>query len=115
MQRNVDESNKSQSSFALPIRCSVKRRKMRPPKPLNRPKLAEYLWRRDIAGPAAAAALGRTRQWLALVLLPFDDPRRRVPDLGDLERIHEWTEGEITPADFYPPELQARPAPAAAE
>ncbi len=78
-----------------------------PPAPLERPKLAEFLWRRDIRGPEAGRILGRSRQWVALVLLPFNDPRRRIPDPEDLERIHAWTCGEITPADFYPPELNA--------
>jgi len=72
------------------------------PAPLERPKLATFLWERDISSIEAARALGRTREWLRLILLPFSDSRRRIPDSADLEKIHIWTKGEIRPADFYP-------------
>lgn len=75
------------------------------PAPLERPKLATFLFERDITTAAAAAALGRTREWLRLILLPFNDPRRRIPDAQDLEKIHVWTKGAITPSDFYPAHL----------
>lgn len=76
-----------------------------PPAPLRRPKLAQFLFERDLSFAAAGEQLGRTREWVRLICLPFDDPRRRVPDLDDMERIVAWTGGEVTPADFYPPEL----------
>lgn len=75
------------------------------PSPLERPKLATFLFERDISPGEASRALGRTREWLRLICLPFNDPRRRIPDEADLAKIHAWTKGEITPADFYPPHL----------
>lgn len=86
----------------------------RVPEPLKRPKLAKFLWDRDVKFAAAGEALGRTGEWVRLICLPFDDPRRRVPDAKDLERIHTWTNGEITPADFYPPHLNQPAASAEA-
>lgn len=81
------------------------------PAPLNRPKLARFLWERDLDFRAAADHLGRSREWVRLVCLPFDDRRRRIPDREDMERIHDWTKGEVTPADFYPERLTAQAEP----
>ncbi|HEX7887290.1 MAG TPA: hypothetical protein VF474_15035 [Phenylobacterium sp.] len=78
------------------------------PAPLNRPKLARFLWDRDLGYAAAGEHLGRSGEWVRLVCLPFDDPRRRIPDADDMARIHAWTLGEVTPADFYRPELTGR-------
>ena len=77
-----------------------------PPSPLLRPKLARYLWDRDVDLRAAGEALGRSREWVRLACLPFEDPRRRIPDAAFMERIHAWTRGEITPSDFYPPHIR---------
>ncbi len=71
------------------------------PLPLNRPKLARWLWERDLDNSQAADCLGRTREWVRLVCLPFDDPRRRIPQREDMDRIFAFTNGEVTPADFY--------------
>lgn len=78
------------------------------PARLDRPKLARFLFERDIAYEAAGRALSRSREWVRFVCLPFSDPRRRVPDKKSMERIVAWTDGEVTPADFYPPELTPR-------
>jgi hypothetical protein len=86
-----------------------------PPAPLNRPKLARYLWDRDLTFQAAGAALGRTKEWVRLVCLPFDDVRRRIPDQADMAKIHAWTQGEVMPADFYPPHLNVGSDDAAEE
>lgn len=80
-----------------------------PPAPLNRPTLARYLWDRELSFRAAGEALGRSSEWVRLVCLPFDDPRRRIPDQADMERIHAWTRGEVTPSDFYPAALNGPP------
>lgn len=77
------------------------------PAPLNRPKIALFIWQRGLDYHGFGKAVGRTREWARLVCLPFDDPRRRIPDEADLARIYAWTKGEVSPADFYPPALQA--------
>lgn len=75
------------------------------PAPLSRPKLATYLFERDITFRAAGEALGQSQEWVRLVCLPFDDPRRRVPHKDVMERIVAWTQGAVVPADFYPAHL----------
>jgi hypothetical protein len=72
------------------------------PSPLVRPRLAQFLWERDISFREAGRALDRTGEWVRLICLPFDDPRRRIPDLQDIQRIYDWTGGEVTAGDFYP-------------
>jgi hypothetical protein len=78
------------------------------PAPLNRPAFAHYLWERDVDFREAAEALGRSREWVRLVCLPFNDPRRRIPNCDDMAVIHAWTGGEIGPPSFYPPSLNQR-------
>lgn len=77
------------------------------PAPLKRPKLAQWLWERDLDFRTAAGRLGRSREWVRLICLPFDDPRRRIPDQDDMARIHALTEGEVGATDFYPQHLQS--------
>jgi hypothetical protein len=76
-----------------------------PPAPLVRPKLAVYMFEREITLRMAGEALDQSPDWVRLVCLPFDDPRRRVPNKEAMERIVAWTGGEIAPADFYPDHL----------
>jgi len=80
-----------------------------PPAPLVRPKFAQFLFDRGLNYREAGERLGRTREWARLVCLPFDDPRRRIPDAEDIRLIVTWTGGVVTPADFYPPELSQSP------
>jgi hypothetical protein len=82
------------------------------PDPLIRPKFARFIWERDLTDREAADQLGRSRGWVQLLCLPFDDPRRRIPSAADVELIFDWSRGEIGPADWYPPRLSAPPAPA---
>lgn len=69
-----------------------------------------YIRDRNLNYSKAGAQLGRSREWVRLVCLPFDDPARRTPDLEDMRTIHDWSQGELTPDGFYPPELRALPA-----
>jgi hypothetical protein len=78
----------------------------RAPAPLQRPKFAQFLWERNLNNEDAAQALGRTREWVRLISLPFDDPRRRIPSEDDIRLIVAWTEGQVTASDFYPPDLR---------
>jgi len=79
------------------------------PSPLVRPRLAQFLWERDISFREAGRALDRTGEWVRLICLPFDDPRRRIPDLQDMERVFNWTGGVVTAGDFYPAALRGVP------
>lgn len=80
-----------------------------PPEPAARPKLWRYYRERQMTLSEVGAVFGRTAEWVRLVTLPFDDPKRRTPALEDIARAHEWTGGEIGPADWYPPELSVPP------
>lgn len=82
------------------------------PGKLARPKFAQLLFERGLSYQAAGDILGRSRQWVANVCLPFDDRRRCIPNEDDMRRIVAWTRGELGPADFYPPDLSAAPVAA---
>lgn len=73
------------------------------PPPRSRPAFAQFLWDRGISHRDAAAALDRSHEYVRRICLPFDDPNRRVPDDETLERIGEYTRGEITKRDFEEP------------
>jgi hypothetical protein len=80
-----------------------------PSQPRPKPKLAQWLFDRDVKPPAAAAKLGVSPMQVRRYLLPFHDPRRQIPGEEVLRAIVEWTAGEVTVADFYPPDLSGRP------
>lgn len=75
------------------------------PEPVERPALAEWLWRRNIDLRAAADLFdGRcSPEQVRLICLAFDDPKRRVPGKDLMEVIVARTGGDVAPADFYPP------------
>lgn len=75
------------------------------PEPANRPKLWRYYRERGMTLGEVGTVFGRTAEWVRLVTLPFDDPKRRVPSPEDVARAFEWSAGEIVPADWYPPSL----------
>jgi hypothetical protein len=79
------------------------------PPPVNRPKFWTYYRERDLSAHEVARKFGRSREWLRLITLLFEDPGRRIPDQDDVEAIRIWTRGEVGPADWY------RPAPSAAD
>lgn len=79
------------------------------PEAAARPKLAAWLPAHGHNFRTAAEALGVSSEAVRLWCLAFDDPNRRVPTPSLMERIVEWTGGEVTPADFYPQRLNAGP------
>lgn len=85
----------------------------RPPATRPRPKLARWLLERRISSTAAGTRIGVSREMVRRYCLPFDDPAQAVPGPGPLARIVEWTAGEITAADFYPPHLNGAAEPLA--
>lgn len=70
-----------------------------------RPKFALWLWERDIILREAAGELECSYEQVRVICLPFEDQNRRVPGEALIERIVEYTGGQITAADFYPPHL----------
>jgi hypothetical protein len=70
------------------------------PDPIQRPKLALFLWERDLGLKEAGQALGRSHEYVRRVCLPFNDPRRTFPDDEFLARVEAFTEGAVTQADF---------------
>jgi len=78
---------------------------MPPDSPICRPAFAVWLYARGISREQAAGALDLSPITVQRYCLPFDNDDRRIPPPAVLERIVDWTGGEITPADFYPPHL----------
>lgn len=80
-----------------------------PPQPLAKPKLAQWMFDRNIRPKQAATRLGVSDKQVRRYLLPFGDPNRQIPSEGIIAEVVDWTDGEIGAADFYPPELSGRP------
>ena len=79
-----------------------------PPAPIDRPKLAHWMFVRGLKPKDGATPLGCTAQTVRRLCLPFGHPERRIPDEAQLERIVSWTDGEVTAPDFYPARLNGR-------
>ena len=75
------------------------------PAEVGRNKFDEWCWRRDLELKPVAAALGCSIETVRKLRLPFTDLNRRVPKTELAQRIFDFTQGEVTPADFYPPHL----------
>lgn len=73
-----------------------------PPRPtLDRTPFDRWLWERGYTNIAAAEELSVIPETVRRWRLPFSDPLRRIPDEEAMERIFEFTAGEIPPAAFY--------------
>lgn len=72
------------------------------------PKLARWLGANRINNVAAGRMLGVTGEAVRKWCLPFADRARQVPGTAHMERIAEWTGGEVLAADFYPPHLRRK-------
>lgn len=75
------------------------------PAPIPRPKLARWLFDRGLSTADAATALGCSEQTVRNITAPFNSENRTRPRDPLIEKIVEWTNGEITAGDFYPPHL----------
>lgn len=84
--------------------------------PTSRPRTPfdRWLWENSISNTEAGRRLGCHAQTVRLWRKPFGDAQRRVPSIDDMRKIVALTEGAVTPADFYPPDLQGRDGGAAA-
>lgn len=77
------------------------------PAPISRPKLALWMFERNLRAPDIADLIGVSSEAVRKYCLPYDDVSRQVPGLAILEKIVALTGGEVRPADFYPPHLSA--------
>lgn len=73
----------------------------RAPNPIPRPALARFIWERGLNWKEAGEQLGMSGEALRLSCLPFADPNRTTPGRDNLQRIFEWSGGEITPDSFH--------------
>lgn len=78
------------------------------PEPILKPKLAGWMFDRSISAQAAAGVLGCSKQTVLNINKAFTDATRSVPRDDLMARIVDWTEGEVTAADFYPPHLNGK-------
>ncbi|WP_312139273.1 hypothetical protein [Brevundimonas sp.] len=78
------------------------------PAPIQRPKLAHWMFARNISNTEAAEQLECSRQTVLNITQPFGAATRTVPHEALMERIVRWTGGEVTAADFYPPHLNGQ-------
>lgn len=69
------------------------------------PGLARWLAGQQMLHGAFGEKVGLSREAVRKYCLPFGHADRQVPGLAVMTRIVEVTEGAVTPADFYPPEL----------
>jgi len=73
----------------------------RAPTPVNRPALARFIWERNLRWKEAGEQLGMSGEAVRLACLPFADDDRTIPGKDNLQRIFEWSGGEITPDSFH--------------
>lgn len=79
-----------------------------------RPKLASYLFERGLRAVDVAGHLGVQANQIRRYCMPFGSTLRAIPSIPVMEKVVEWSGGEITPADFYPPHLNQPAATAEA-
>lgn len=84
------------------------------PDPVERPKLARWMWDRKLKPTDAAKPLGVTPEMARRYCLEFGHPNRAVPGPEVMAKIADWTAGQVVERDFYPPHIRGE-APADAE
>lgn len=73
------------------------------PDPIARPKWAFVLWERGLGLDEVAPILGRSREYVRQLGLPWNHRKRVVPTPEEADLIEAWTGGAVTRADFEPP------------
>lgn len=81
--------------------------------PVERPKLARWMWDRKLKSRDAAPHLGVSAEQVRRYCLEFGHEDRAIPGPDVLQRILAWTGGEVTERDFYPPHIRGDLAPTA--
>lgn len=78
----------------------------RVPDPVERPKLAHWMWVRKLKPPHLAERLGVSSEQVRKYCLEFGHDDRAMPGAEILARIETLTAGEVTERDFYPPHIR---------
>ena len=73
--------------------------------PVARPKWAGFLAARGygIDDPDVQRVVGRSREYIRRIGLPWDHPKRITPTEDEQAVIAAWSLGAITAADWVPP------------
>jgi hypothetical protein len=82
------------------------------PEPVERPKLARWMWERKLKPRHAERPLGVSAEQVRRYCLEFGHADRAVPGKDVLARIQAWTGGAVTERDFYPPHIRGEDRPA---
>lgn len=82
------------------------------PEPVERPKLARWLWDRKLKARHVARPFGVSEEQVRKYCLEFGHDDRAVPRPDVLARICAYTDGAVTERDFYPPHIRGEgPSP----
>jgi len=76
------------------------------PDPVERPKLAHWMWLRKLKPRHAEQPLGVSAEQVRRYCLEFGHDDRALPGKEVMARIEAWTNGEVTERDFYPPHIR---------
>lgn len=76
-----------------------------PPR-IERPKWAEFMWRRGLGIEDVAPILQRSREYVRQLGLPLGHDKRNIPTPEEVAFIAAWSRGEVGEADWPP--LEAR-------
>lgn len=79
-----------------------------PPPAHSRPRFAHWIWARGLRLREVGTKIGCSGEYVRRICLPFEHPDWRPPNPKVLAAIVDWTAGEFSAADFYPPHLNGR-------
>lgn len=82
------------------------------PDPVERPKIARWLWDRNLGPRWLAAQVGVSAEQARRYCLEFGHPDRAIPRPAILAKIQDVTERAILERDFYPPHIRGDDAEA---
>lgn len=77
-----------------------------PPDPVERPKLARWMWERNLKPRHAAGPLGVSAEQVRRYCLEFGHDDRAIPGREVMARIRTWTQEAVAERDFYPPHIR---------
>lgn len=79
---------------------------MIPPEPVERPKLARWLFERSLSYADGGRLFGCSLEKVRLMCLPIGDAKRQNPGLDLANTIAAKTGGEVTVTDWPPLQRQ---------
>lgn len=80
------------------------------PPVIARPKWAYFMWSRGLGIEEVAPLLGRSREYVRQLGLPWGHKKRQAPTEDEVAFIAAWSRGEVTAADWSEPEPAQGPA-----